>query len=392
MNIWFESHQTIINLGASIFTILSILYYIIRSLTIILNSLKIPDHVSGLYSGTFSQNNKEILHKDFIIIKKTLRGFKGETFYSHTLNFDYCLTIKKTKYSKNVYEGKWYNKHTKETQGFIQVKLYKNHEKTTFTGGWSGPNQNETINYGEFKLVKTNVKLNSKPNKPDISNNTIISDIVKDHEANSSCEVFIKDLHLSITPGSFNPSRGKISEKLLDCVIKEIGIPESVLDIGCGSGFYALYFAKNGSSRVNATELSQELIESAKLNASKNAINTEAINFTISHPKQLYHKIDSKFDLIIANLPFTAKENCKKHKKSDYYSCFAADRLLYINLLLGAKFHLKETGFLYFTFSQSGYEKDLFKYFEIANLEYRRVERIEEKDDIFYIYKASLKK
>lgn len=93
------------------------------------------------------------------------------------------------------------------------------------------------------------------------------------------------------------------TEELVSLALKHIGIHESVLDMGTGSGAIAIAVAKNSSARVTAVDISKEAIKMAKHNA---VTNNAKVEFIIS---DLFEKLDGrKFDYIISNPPYIDKK------------------------------------------------------------------------------------
>ncbi len=367
-------------------------YALVRYFMSVVALRRIPDYLSGIYTGYFNQTKTGKLNYDIIEIKKRRSGLFGETIYAHTFMYDYTFTAVKLRTTKNIYKGSWINKHAKSYVGSFQFRVFNNCDDILFEGAWIGPNENEIVKYGDWKLRKTPIQDVSKVFEPRKTDHSIIKKIVKAHEAEPERTIQIKNLTFEIPSGVFDPDKGKISLRLLEKVEEDMGFPDSVLDLGTGCGLYALYYANCGSRHVVASEIEEVALNCAKLNASRNRLENK-VTFIRPKESQLYHGIpvDQKFDLIIANLPFTASEYCLQASDSVYHSCFAADRGIYRNLALGAQFHLKDSGFLYFSFAESGYERELHAFLELGNLEYTVVERKIEKDDTFLIYKAKIK-
>tara|TARA_S200000501_G_scaffold98582_1_gene91896 strand:- start:1640 stop:2305 length:666 start_codon:yes stop_codon:yes gene_type:complete len=71
---------------------------------------------------------------------------------------------------------------------------------------------------------------------------------------------------------------------------------KSILDLGCGIGPLAIYFAKNGASKVSACDIFDPHIEFTKKNAVLNDVEIEVIK------SDLFEKIDDKFDVICCDV------------------------------------------------------------------------------------------
>ncbi|MDP4038874.1 MAG: peptide chain release factor N(5)-glutamine methyltransferase [bacterium] len=91
------------------------------------------------------------------------------------------------------------------------------------------------------------------------------------------------------------------TETLVEWSIKLTPKNAKVLDIGTGSGAIAIAIKKNRADlAITATDISVKAINLARKNAD-NILGKDKIQFTTS---DLFNKINSKFDLIIANLPY----------------------------------------------------------------------------------------
>ena len=71
-----------------------------------------------------------------------------------------------------------------------------------------------------------------------------------------------------------------------------------ILDIGTGSGAIAITLKKETNEEVYATDISNEALEVAKLNAKRNDASINFIN------TNLYDGVDEKFDVVISNPPY----------------------------------------------------------------------------------------
>ena len=92
------------------------------------------------------------------------------------------------------------------------------------------------------------------------------------------------------------------TEELVDYTIKYIKDnfkdKVKILDIGTGSGAIAITLDKKTNSSVVATDISNEALEVAKLNAKRNNSNVNFIN------TNLFNGITDKFDVVISNPPY----------------------------------------------------------------------------------------
>ena len=83
---------------------------------------------------------------------------------------------------------------------------------------------------------------------------------------------------------------------------KKLTEPLDILDIGTGSGAIAITLAKNLSCHVLATDISEEALEIAKINSKRNNVQ---IDFKQS---DILKNVQGKFDIIISNPPYIAKD------------------------------------------------------------------------------------
>lgn len=95
------------------------------------------------------------------------------------------------------------------------------------------------------------------------------------------------------------------TEELVDYSIKYIEKNfenPDILEIGTGSGCISIALKKSLSkSNIFATDISKDAINVAKINAKDNNVDIKFINTNI------YQGIDKKFDVIISNPPYIAK-------------------------------------------------------------------------------------
>ncbi|MGJ7916862.1 50S ribosomal protein L11 methyltransferase [Massilia sp. LXY-6] len=74
---------------------------------------------------------------------------------------------------------------------------------------------------------------------------------------------------------------------------------KSVLDYGCGSGILAMVAKKLGAQDVTGVDIDPQAIESAKLNAERNACE---IDFYVPDDFTASKHADSRFDIVVANI------------------------------------------------------------------------------------------
>lgn len=107
--------------------------------------------------------------------------------------------------------------------------------------------------------------------------------------------------HLEIHPGVFHPGYF-FSTKYLIKFLSGIQLHnKKVLELGCGSALISLVVEKNGGV-VTATDISEQVIRNAILNAKKNNANIRILK------SDLFDSLGTNFfDIIIVNPPFFKK-------------------------------------------------------------------------------------
>ena len=92
------------------------------------------------------------------------------------------------------------------------------------------------------------------------------------------------------------------TEELVYRVIKRLKNKKNldIVDLGTGSGCIAISLAKNLNSNVDAVDISEKALKTAKKNAINNNVN---INFYLG---DMLNPLNKKYDLIISNPPYIA--------------------------------------------------------------------------------------
>ncbi len=123
--------------------------------------------------------------------------------------------------------------------------------------------------------------------------------------------------------------------------------PLEILDIGTGSGAIAITLSKHLNCHVLATDISLKALEVAKKNADRNNVK---VNFKQS---DLFENIQGKFDLIISNPPYIAKDETIDLvvKNNEPHQALYADEhglYFYRAILENVKPFLKQTSIIAF--------------------------------------------
>ena len=128
---------------------------------------------------------------------------------------------------------------------------------------------------------------------------------------------------------------------------KELTEPLDILDIGTGSGAIAITLAKHLSCHVLATDISEEALEIAKINSKRNNVQIEF------KQSDILKNVQGKFDIIISNPPYIAKDEVIDDLVKDnepHLALYAEEDGLYFyrNILENVKPFLKEKSLIAF--------------------------------------------
>lgn len=111
---------------------------------------------------------------------------------------------------------------------------------------------------------------------------------------------------LEIDPASsFGTGQHNTTQLCLELIEKNLRTGDKLLDLGCGSGILSIAAVLLGADKVTAVDISQNSVETAKENASKNNIPAEkytAYCGDIISDNMLAETIGGGFDIIAANI------------------------------------------------------------------------------------------
>jgi release factor glutamine methyltransferase len=107
-------------------------------------------------------------------------------------------------------------------------------------------------------------------------------------------------IHVIVLPGVFHPGLFSSTNFLWKFLSKQNVEDNSLLELGCGSGFLSVSAAKAGA-QVTASDISRTAIRNTKINASKNNVEINIVE------SDLFDKISpKKFDWVMINPPYYA--------------------------------------------------------------------------------------
>ena len=148
-----------------------------------------------------------------------------------------------------------------------------------------------------------------------------------------------------------------LSEK---CALNTNFKDKNILDLGCGIGPLAIYFAKNGASSVDAIDIYDEHLKFAKKNADLNNIEVNIFE------SDLFQNVSKKYDLICCDVSGVKEEVARltgwfpeEVPKAD-----DSGANLILNVIANSKEFLKENGELVICTTSFSDEKSIFSAFE----------------------------
>jgi len=104
------------------------------------------------------------------------------------------------------------------------------------------------------------------------------------------------NIELETSDDSFRPTL--ISE---ECALNVEFANKKVLDLGCGIGPLAIYFSKNGASKVDACDIYDKHLDLTRLNAQRNNVIVKTFK------SNLFENVSSKYDLICCDVSGVSK-------------------------------------------------------------------------------------
>ena len=148
-----------------------------------------------------------------------------------------------------------------------------------------------------------------------------------------------------------------LSEK---CALNTDFKDKNILDLGCGIGPLAIYFAKNGATSVDAIDIYDEHLKFAKKNADLNEIEVNVFE------SNLFQNVKKKYDLICCDVSGVKEEVARltgwfpeEVPKADN-----SGANLILDVIANSKEFLKENGELVICTTSFSDEKSIFAAFE----------------------------
>jgi release factor glutamine methyltransferase len=162
------------------------------------------------------------------------------------------------------------------------------------------------------------------------------------------------------------------TEELVDLIIKQSLVinhqsPLTILDIGTGSGCIPIALKKNiPNSKVTGIDISEQALEIAKQNATKNKVDVE---FIVQDVLSNFLIFNSTFSIIVSNPPYVLNSEAKLMdakvlEHEPHLALFVEDTdpiIFYKRIIDLFTKHLEEKGYLFFELNPM-YANDVKKY------------------------------
>lgn len=184
-----------------------------------------------------------------------------------------------------------------------------------------------------------------------------VGDLIGRLEAAPPGEISVDGIRLFIGRGVFNPALGSFSRVLGGIAFARAAAGARVLDVGTGSGYLAIGLAKRGAEVVASdadAALRPIIAEQARANGVEVDYRPGAYDDVYAGLRR-----GERFDLIVANLPFSREPLLRQWRSSAYHGSFSAPAGLVGSLVRRAADHLAPGGELLFCYGSSGWMGEL---------------------------------
>ena len=356
----------------------------------------------GIYKGFWIDPVNIEVNCEVLRLRRWFGGFRARPVYIHKNKHDYILKAIPLPKSGDIFIGEWASKRSALYRG--AAMFHFNERQFDLDGRWIGPRRDHSINCGEWYLFRYAAAGNNqylrRPLKMQLERiiarfwreQSIVADIITKHLAHGAQPITVEGIRLDIEDSCFGPALGKVSIPLVQHAATLIKRDDRVLDLGTGSGFYTIYLAHTLGVRAVGIDLTPELVNLARSNASQNGV-AQLTEFRTCAADDLFSELKEKekFDLIIANLPFSRRRKTVKSCASPLHSSFAGSPRLVEQLILGSQFHARPGARLVFCYGRSGYWEYLHDLIEVSAWKIvRKIEASRSKDDVFYLFELTV--
>lgn len=322
----------------------------------------------GIYVGFWTLPNAPRVIWEVVEVKRTLSGFKLARVCAPSKVGTYALKAVRQSSNEHVFHAIWKKQGNTIYKGSAILKYHE--DNSLLVGKWLGPDKTGIVRGGNWYLRRADAK-NSVYSFISLSmrlsplfeaceailpRKSVLTNVIQNHKNFQGDTIDVKGVKIKLSHGTFNPMCGVLSIPLLEKIQGHVLKGMEVLDLGTGSGFHAIYLAKNVGCKCTGVDISQELVSLANFNSTENGT-SGLTTFIKCNEKDIYSWAawEQEFDIIIANLPFSTVRNTYRSRKSAYYRSFRGSRRLLLQVILGSLWHIKPEGKLFLGFGESGY-------------------------------------
>jgi hypothetical protein len=323
----------------------------------------------------------------------------------------YQLNLKFSKQHSSVINGTWKNMNDQYHYGEFAWNF--NLDTNESNGFWSGTRSDGAIEFGGWELKKLDKEAESILNDRFFKNkfriffsklfqkkspplyNDILENILRKHKTEPEKPFEFNDRRYDIMKNVFNPQFGKIGRPLIEYLLEKYDLSKynNILDWGTGCGYYCIEIALKQielkkEPKIVALESNKDTRHCATKNIMK-FLHTEKIKLTGDN-RISNTEFNTKFDLIIANMPFSQPCHLVKYKKHPMYHCFCCGPELLLEICFEIKNALSINGIALLSFADSGDQDLLFKCVHLLDMTIEELFIIDKEhgatDDVFYAY------
>jgi len=356
-------------------------------------------HLSKRY---FDSSNDPII--ELIRIRSNFINIIGETVY-YFKNQNYELDLKFSKQHSSVISGTWKNKNDPHHYGEFAWNF--NYYSSESRGYWSATKRDGLIEFGRWELKKidknTEAILNSRLFKKMITKkkSSLYDNILQKHDKEPEKPFGFNGRNYNIMKNVFNPQFGKIGRPLIIYLLDKYDLSQfkNIIDWGTGCGYYCIEIAfkqkmLNIESKIIALESDETTIQCANDNIMKFLKKEEEIKLIWAN-RISSNAFDVKFDLIIANMPFSKPCYLVDYRRHPMYHCFCSPPELILEICFEIKNALNNNGIALLSYADSGDKEFLFACLKILDMNVIELFRVDKEDgatdDIFYAYEIKNK-
>jgi len=336
--------------------------------------------LSGIYAGERDNKANDGWLFEIIDIRVVLDRVRGKSLYVHREGEEYLFNATRAKVHPNVLLGTWRSLRDSENYGDVLWNVDRN-GTTVLVGCWAGTTRRGKVNFGSWRLTQCSpdvtraVRWRLSPTRRmrawlrirkllrlDRPNDAAIGQILEKHKQDDARIFQHGGYTYNIAQGVFNPRYGKVSVSLMDIVMTQ-GLhadARTVLDWGTGCGFYAITiactqeFSANGG-HVWALECNRQALACARNNVARFALGSHIDVIEGHNPRIIQeNRRPKRFDLILANLPFTIAPSDSKHATEPMFSSFCTTYRGILEMAVAFRSHLSDGGRALLAYGDSG--------------------------------------